>query len=88
MEETQLLYANSGLWENSTNVIIILNNIHRIKDDLEICGNIEMNAGRNIHKMMIAIKSMKACLDLKFFYQQLKSMITYPMLSGRIPKGF
>ncbi len=33
--ESQLLYSNSSLWENSINVAIILNNSHRFKDDPE-----------------------------------------------------
>ena len=35
VKENQLLYTNSGLWENSINVAIILNNSHRFKDDPE-----------------------------------------------------
>ena len=30
-KESQLLYSNSSLWENSINVAIILNNSHRFK---------------------------------------------------------
>jgi hypothetical protein len=33
--DSQLLYSNSSLWENSINVAIILNNSHRFKDDPE-----------------------------------------------------
>ena len=32
IKENQLLYAISGLWENSINVEIVLNNSHRFKD--------------------------------------------------------
>ncbi len=35
VKESQLLYASHGLWENSINVAIVLNNSHRIKDDPE-----------------------------------------------------
>ena len=34
-QESQILYSNSSLWENSINVAIILNNSHRFKDDPE-----------------------------------------------------
>ena len=35
VKENQLLYAKSGLWGNSINVAIVLNNSHRFKDDPE-----------------------------------------------------
>ncbi len=35
VKESQLLYASHGLWENSINVAIVLNNSHRFKDDPE-----------------------------------------------------
>ena len=35
VKENQSLYANSGLWENSIHVPIVLNNSRRFKDDPE-----------------------------------------------------
>jgi hypothetical protein len=35
VKENQLLYPNSGLWENSINVAVVLNNSHRFRDDPE-----------------------------------------------------
>jgi hypothetical protein len=41
--DSKLLYKNEGLWENSINVAIFLNNSHRFKDDPEF--------GRRLNKM-------------------------------------
>jgi hypothetical protein len=42
-KDNQLLYKNPGLWENSINVAIILQNSHRFKDDPEYGKNYDEN---------------------------------------------
>ncbi len=61
VKENQSMYTNSGIWENSINVAIFLNNSHRFKDNPEFGEILKRMWDGSLLQRKIAMRLREKC---------------------------